>query len=284
MAKAAPATRSSWRGAAEFAGFPVNIALYPRVATRSGESFRMLAPSNHQPVTQAWLDTDGEIVERADTLRGIEVGKNEFVVLPDEALEQIQSAERTTVLEADAFAPVSTVPLEFASAIYEVLPDDKVAGADRSANVLWNGLWAAGLAYMTKITMRAGSSDQVLAIYATDQGLFAATLPFINDIREPRGEWTVDEKQGALFAQVVEANYEVAELDLAAFASEYRERRAQAVETVLAGGTVEVKAAPAPAAAVPDLMAALEAMSETPPPAKAKARKTAAARKDKVKA
>lgn len=279
--------RSSWTGAIDLGGFPVHIALYNRVRSTRGESFRMIAP-NGGGVSQQLVDSDGEPVERAACGRGVERG-GALIPLSQEALDTIGKAERSTTLEPGAFAPIDTVPLDLSTTSYAVVPDGKVAGADGPVMILWNGLLARGLAYITTITVRSGSRDGILAIYAKDDGLYAAAIPFEAEVNAtPEVEWTVDPKAREVFSAFVEAQYAsiTGPFDHTAFESEYATRREQVLDKVLSGAEVEAPAAPAPADSTPDLLANLEAAvaEASKPKGKAKAKPKAKAKGKRVKA
>jgi non-homologous end joining protein Ku len=210
---------ATWRGAIEFTGFPVNIALHNRVKSRSGESFKMLAP-NGQPVKQQYVDSDGNTIDYGECGRGIEVEKDKFKALSQEAIEQIKSGERSKLVEPLSFAPKHTLPLELAVASYAVTPDEKVDGSEKSCNVIWNGLRSTGLAYVTQVTVTAGSRDAILALWADDKGLWAAALPFGQELADtPVPAFTEDEQASQMFKLAVDKLYEVKPLDIDAYTS-----------------------------------------------------------------
>jgi non-homologous end joining protein Ku len=273
---------ATWRGAITFSGFPVNIALHTAVKSRSSESFRTLAPDG-LPIRTQMVDSSGEVVEREDTRKGVQTGKDQWTALTPEAVDAIDSGQKSTVVEADSYAPVDTLPRHLATAAYAVTADDKVAGAQKSVNVLWNGLRASRLAYMAQATLRNGGRDAILAIWATDDGLWAAALPFAGELHvAPDFGFTEDERAAALFQQVVERDADVVPtrpFEFPAWESEYRVRRQKAIDAVLAGEQVEAPTPVAESAAAPDLMAALAASLDSEPAAKPKARAKSGGRK-----
>src|SRR4051794_29907765 len=273
--------RAAWSGAISFAGFPVNVRLYNRVKSRAAESFKTLAPTDKAPVTQQLIDTAGAVVERADCLKGVELSKGQFKELPPAAVEMIGSAERSVEVEPEQFAPLASVPLELSLKGYKVTPDEKVPGADRPTGIIWNGLRATGRAYITQITMRAGSRDCILAIWADEHGLYANELPYkaeLNDV--PGWEPVVDEQAAATFEAFIDAQYadKAGDFDHDGYESRYRERRAEAVQAALNGETIEVPEVKQAEAAAPDLMTLMQASvgEAKKPKAKAKAKKAKA--------
>jgi len=277
--------RPTWSGALTFAGFPIHVRVYPTLASRSGESFKTLAPTDQRPIKQQYVDSSGAPVERADCLKGVETGKDTYAVLSPDAVEAIQSAERTDTLEALRFPLAETVPLHIHKATYRVVPDAKVAGSDGPFKILWNGLRKTGRAYVTKWVPRAGARDEIVVFVATEYGIDAHTLPFETDMSVDLPEWKPeeDEDAAAVFEQVVDTQYDTTAFAHHALTSDYAERRAAAVKAALNGEEIVVPAQAEAQAKVPDLMAAMQA-SLSGAGKKAPAKKPAAKKKATVKA
>lgn len=265
----------AWRGAIEFAGFPVNVALYSRVKKQRNESFRTIAPSG-QPMKQGGpVDSKtGKPYDPAESRKGVEVGKGQFAILTEDAIEAINSGVKTKVAVAAQFPPVSEIDLSLALDRFAVRPDDTVPGAERSVNTIWNGLRSTGRAYVSQISV-SGGMDSVLALWADDAGFWGALLPFTGELYPlPDFEFTADAKAEALFETVVGDDERlVDEFDHSAFTSEYKARRADAIAKAISGQKIEAAAPVEQKSTAPDLMAVLEAAaSGAKPKAKAKPR------------
>lgn len=252
--------RKSWSGAITFAGFPIHVATY-KLAASSPKSFKQLAPTDGLPIRQALMDTSGTEVDRASCGRGYEVQKGKIVPLSPEAIEMIQGAERTDVLDPECFAPANSVPLDRSSGHYRVVPDEKIPGSDGPFKILWNGLRATERALVTKWVPRSGAKDELVAFVATDEGIEAHTIPFAADLRTDAPTWTpeVDDQAAEVFEQVVDANYDTTDFDHEAFESDYQARRDEAIAAALDGKVVVAPEKAKATAAVPDLMAAMQA-------------------------
>lgn len=267
----------AWRGAIEFAGFPVNVALYSIVKPGKGAGFRQLSPAGN-PIQQQLVDSvTGEVVERANLQKGIEYTKGAYRVMSPDALAQIDNGVKTEVAKPMQFVPAASIDWTTAIDTYEVQADD-VPGAHQSTNVIWNGLKASGLAYVTQVSMR-GSLDRIMAIRADEWGLWAATLPYRDEFyANPPNGFMEDPDAASLFGQVVEQHYGdmTGEFDREAYASEYNARRDAAIASVLNGETVEAPEAPKPQDEAPDLMALMQAsLKAKKAPAKAKTKAAA---------
>lgn len=246
---------TAWRGAIEFAGWPINVVLYSRVKKQRNDSFRNLAPSG-QPVVQQMVDPhDGAVVR--DPRKGVSIGVDTFIVMPLEALEAVKSGVKTEVAKPRQFVPVDSLAWDLAIDRFAVRPDEKVPGSGQSTGIIWNGLRSTGLAYVTQVSL-TGGHDGILALYADDQGFWGALLPFEEELYPvPTHQFEVDEKAETLFAQVLEAQHEVEPFDHASYESEYRARREAIIDQVVAGETPVAPEQPKPEPI--DLMAALRA-------------------------
>lgn len=279
------AARTTWRGAIAFAGFPINVSAYAVTKSRSAESFKMLG-ADGLPVKQQLVDTAGQVVERASTQRGVEVSKGKFAVLPPEAIEAINEAEKSVSCEPAGFPVLDTVP-PLSKQAYRLTPDEKVPGSDQGYGILWNGLRASGRALIVDGWKATSSSrPTLLAIYADDEGLIANALPYAGELNDvPSADVQENEQAAAMFQQFLDTVYEDATgpFDLSAFTDTYAENRKEIVAKALAGEVIEAPQAPAGAASGPDLMAAMTAALEQSKGAKRKGAKKPAAKKAKAK-
>jgi non-homologous end joining protein Ku len=249
----------AWRGAIEFAGFPVNVALYSRVKKQRNESFRNLAPSG-QPVESRTFDpVTGEQFDKALIRKGVAVGKDEYAVMTPDALEQIKSGVKTSVAKPAQFVARTDLDLALAIDRYVVRPDDKVAGSESSVNIVWNGLRKTALAYVSQVSL-GGGHDAILALYVKDGEFRAALLPFAEELYDvPEHEFVENDDAADLFEQVLDQQHDVESFEHARFSSEYRARRKAAIDAVIAGEEPVAVDRPEPKPDVPDLMAVLKA-------------------------
>ncbi len=275
------AARSTWSGAISL-GPLVNIPvkLYA-VTDKSVPSFKNLCACHHQPVKAP--KTCGVTGDVIDTFaKGHEVSRGTFKVVPDAAVEKIAAQEKTTSLEPKLLTPVTGFPFDLSTAHYSLVAD---GGDPQGIQVIWNGLRHNGWVLISQLQARAGSRDQLVAIYAGDDGLFLNALPWHAALKDaPAIEPDANEQMGDVFAQYAEMNgIEVGSFDHAAFTSDYEERRNVAIQAALSGKDIAVDDAPEKAEPVPDLMAALTASLRAVDGGKAK-RKPAAKAPAKVAA
>ena len=264
---------AAWKGALDYRGFPVNVAFYAQKKSTRGAGFKIVGPDGQPPVNKSFMASKPKQTLTPDDMgKAVLVGKGRNAVLhtvSPEAVEQITSSEKTQVMEASSFAPLETIPLEHALMSYVVLPDPEVAGADRSAKLIWNGLRSTKLAYVAQATIASG--DAIVVVYATETELRAVTLPFVAEMY-PKGsyDWEVDQDMGNVFAESLGDAYVIAAFEHGNYASQYEARRQEIVQKVIDGNEVTVVEPAAKTASTPDLMSLLQASVGEAKPKKAK--------------
>ncbi|HEX6973348.1 MAG TPA: Ku protein [Vicinamibacterales bacterium] len=274
------AARATWTGAITFGGFPIHLRAYNVVKSRSAESFKNLCPCHQKPVVMPKTCAEtGDVVLTEDLLKGVEVARGDVRLLSEDAVEAIKDSEATRQLAIEQLPPRASVPLHLALGHYRLVPDDKVAGSEGPANILWNGLLGSDRALMTEWTLRAGTRNQLVAVHADEHGLNATTLPYVTDFNEvPEFAFTRDPEATAMFeAFSAQQGIDMDEFHHQQFVDAYGERRKAAVEAALAGKPIQVPEGAKAAPAVPDLMAAMSAALEgAKAPAKPKAKRAPA--------
>lgn len=279
---------SAWRGAVEFGGFPINVKFESRVRVTRAPSFKTLAKHDGLPPVSKKYAASDPAQEITETVKGVQLGKSEYAVIPSEAVEKIKNeVGKDVVIKPHQFVPKETIDLTLTYRSYKVRPDDKVPGAETSAQVLFNGLRVSGLAYVCRFSRRGGSMDAILAIFEHDGDLVAVEYPFVSELfGVTDSPYKVDDEQGAKFEAFLEAQYadQVGEeFDHGEYVSTFQQTREEAISAALAGETIEVPEVPEAEAEGPNLMAILEDGIKETGKAKAKAKPKRAAKKPAAK-
>lgn len=260
------AQSAAWRGAISLAGFNVSVAAFKTNVERYGGSgLRMLDPVHQQPVKQAYVDVEGKIVDRDQTLRGVEQAHEKWLPLSPEAREAFDKASRSVVVSVHSYAKVDSIDPSIAMERYTIVPDGKVPGAESSVQTLWNGLRASNRAAIVEDwSARAGSKPSTLIIYATDEGLTGIVVPFDEELPKNLPSFTpVPNKTAAeLFTKVILKGHKPVAFSLAEHPDRQGQRRQQAIDMTLAGSKGQVLSVAVQETPVQDLMAALAASLE----------------------
>ena len=250
--------RSMWKGAIQFGLVTIPVKMY--LATESkGVSFNMLHASCHGRIQmKTYCPTDDVYIERSDTVRGYEIGSDQYVVVTDDDLAAVP-LKTVRSIEIEQFVPVDEAAEEtrFVKQSYYLEPDPV---ARKAFYLLKSVLAERGLRAIGKIVLR--DREQLVALDPFASTMLLSTLYWPDEVRGteelklPEDEVDIKPAERVMAEQLVAAM--TAAFDPAAYHDEYREALLEIIEAKAAGAEIATQPE-APAAALGDLMAALEA-------------------------
>jgi DNA end-binding protein Ku len=174
------APRANWKGYLKLSLVSCPIALYPAASSSERVSFRRINRKTGHRLKQQNVDAEtGEVVERADTGRGYEVGKDQFIEVEDDELEQIQ-IESTHTIDIDRFVPAEELDKRYFDSPYYLAPTDQV-GQEAFA-VIRDAIRDKGMVALGRVVI--ARRERVVAIEALGKGLLATTLRYPYEVRE----------------------------------------------------------------------------------------------------
>jgi DNA end-binding protein Ku len=250
--------RSMWKGAIQFGLVTIPVKMY--LATESkGVSFNMLHSSCHSRIQmKTYCPVDDEYIERSDTVRGYDLGGDQYVVVTDEDLASVP-LKTVRSIEIEQFVPVDDASAEtrFIKQSYYLEPEPI---ARKAFYLLKQTLAEKGLRAIGKIVLR--DREQLVALDPFASTVLLSTLYWPDEIRN-MGELTLPEQdveikpaEKGMAEQLVAAM--TGEFNATAYHDQYREALLEIIEAK-AGGAQIAAPAPTPTTGVVDLMAALEA-------------------------
>ena len=250
--------RSMWKGAIQFGLVTIPVKMY--LATESkGVSFNLLhASCGGRIQMKTYCPTDDVYIERSQTVRGYEIAPDQYVVVTDQDLESVP-LKTVRAIEIEQFVPLATnaAATRFAKQAYYLEPEPI---ARKAFHMLKQVLAEKGLRAVAKIVLR--DREQLAVLDPFGSTLLVSTLYWPDEIRSvadlslDEGEVEIKPAEKALAEQLVAAM--TADFDPSAHKDGYREALLAIIEAKAAGAEIATPAA-APAAALGDLMAALEA-------------------------
>lgn len=240
---------------------------------------------------QFYCPTDDVIVERADTVKGYEYARGQYVVFTDEELKELE-AERTGSIEIMEFVPLASVDFVQVEKSYYLGPDK---GGDRAYRLLAESMREKQKVAVGRWAAR-GKEQLVLIRPYKKEGLILHQLYYANEVRN------FDEVPTGATFEFKDVERDLAEKLIDQLSSEqfepdkyhdaYAERVHTAVDQKVAGQEVTI-APEQPKAQIIDLFEALKrslkeappkplkkAAAEAEPAAKPKPPKKAAARRN----
>jgi DNA end-binding protein Ku len=247
-----------WKGAIQFGLVTIPVKLY--LATESkGVSFNMLhAACRGRIQMKTYCPTDGEMIERSDTVKGYEIAPDQYVVITDEDLASVP-LKTVRSIEIEQFVPVDAAAeaTRFVKQAYYVEPEPV---ARKAFFLLRQVLAKQGLRAVCKIVLR--DREQLAALDPFANTIMLSTLYWPDEVRSvadlaiPADDVEVKPAEMAMAEQLV--GMMTGEFDPKAYRDEYREALMGVIEAKAAGEEIAEPVA-APAARLTDLVAALEA-------------------------
>ena len=250
------APRANWKGWIKVDELTCGVALYTGASTSERVHFHTINRRTGNRVHREFVDSEtGKPVEKADQVKGYEVGEHRYVVLePEEVAAAVPESDKT--LRVEAFIACNDVDTVYVDRPYYVAPSDSTA--TETFVLLRDAMKEQGVAALARTVLFRRVRTLLIRPYG--QGLVASTMNFDYEVRAASGvfddipdlpiegemlelaEHIIDTKKGAFDPSRYEDRYEAAVAEL--------------VKAKMEGRKVEPKKA-AKQAKVVDLMDAL---------------------------
>jgi DNA end-binding protein Ku len=273
--------RSIWSGAISFGLVNVPIKLYSAVSKKTVR-FHQLHGTTGTRIQQRRVDpSTGEEVPYEDIVKGYEIGKERYVLITPDELESLDP-EKTRTIEIEDFVEEAEIDPLYYDHPYYLAPG---TGAEKAYRLLLEAMKEAGRVAIARVVIR--NKEQLVAIRPSGEVLTMSTMNFADEVVSPEvieeigaqdGEKATATKRELDMAQQLIDSL-TADFDPSKYHDTYRERVLELIERKAAGEEIAVAPEAPEPAAVPDLMAALEASlqeakgRERKPPRKAPAKK-----------
>ena len=223
-----PPARPFWKGYLKLSLVSCPIALFPASSSSERVSFRQINKKTGHRLKQQLVDSvTGEVVESQDKGRGYEIGKNEYMPVEDEELDNL-ALESTHTIDIEKFVPRSEIDERYLDSPYYLTPEDKV-GQDAFA-VIREAMRRKSMVGLGKVVI--SRRERIVMLEPFEQGLMATTLrygyeirdakPYFEDLPEMKlpdemiklAEHILDTKTGHFDPAEFEDRYEVAVVEM----------------------------------------------------------------------
>lgn len=246
---------------------PVN--LFSSAESKASISFNMLHKKCGTRLKQHYTcPKDNEVVTRADTVKGYEYAKDQYVVLTPEELKALEE-KSTGMIEVIEFVPLAKVDREYVDKVYYLGPDK---GGDRAYRLLAAALQDTGRAALGQYAARG--RQHLVLLRPLDGVLVMEQLHYADEVRPasevPVPEGEVKPAELALAKQLIEQTAND-EFEPAKYKDTVRDRVLETIQRKVEGQDITAADAPAPGGKIIDLMEALKASLESAPAAAAPA-------------
>jgi DNA end-binding protein Ku len=176
-------SRPFWKGYLKLSLVSCPIALFPASSSSERVSFRQINKKTGHRLKQQLVDSvTGEVVESQDKGRGYEIGKNEYMPVEDEELDNL-ALESTHTIDIEKFVPRSEIDERYLDSPYYLTPENKV-GQDAFA-VIREAMRRKGMVGLGKVVI--SRRERIVMLEPFEQGLMATTLRYGYEIRDAKG-------------------------------------------------------------------------------------------------
>jgi DNA end-binding protein Ku len=253
------AARSISTATISFGLVSVPVNLYSSAESKASVSFNMLHKKCNGRLKQQYICPvdNNEVVERADTVKGYEFAKGQYVVLSPEELKALEE-KATSTIDIIEFVPLSSVNREYLSKCYYLGPDK---GGDRAYRLLAAALKESGKAALGQYAARG--QQHLVLLRPQDGRLVMEQLHYADELRPtsevpvPDGE--VQEKELKLAMMLIDQTSNEA-FEPTKYKDTVRERVMELIQRKVEGHEITAEVAgPTGGDKIIDLMEALKA-------------------------
>jgi DNA end-binding protein Ku len=251
--------RAIWSGAISFGLVNVPIKLYSATSPKTVRFHQLHARDGVRIQQKRICPADGEEVPYDQLVKGFEIAPDRYVMIRQEELDALDP-RHTKTIDIEAFVQLSEIDPVYYDNAYHVAP---ATGGAKAYALLLSAMEQAGKVAIGRFVLR--TRQQICALRPADGVLVLSTMLFGDEVNAPErldeleglDELEANEREVAMAQQLIESL--TTPFDPSAYRDEYRERVLELIERKAAGEEIAVQPVAEEPAAVPDLMAALEA-------------------------
>jgi DNA end-binding protein Ku len=250
--------RSIWRGAISFGLVNVPVKLYSAVSKKNVQFNQLHEKDGSRIQMRRFCAEEDHEIPYEEIVKGYEISPGRYVVITPEELEALDP-KKTRTIDIEDFVDLDEIDPLFYDHPYYLAPD---TGAAKPYRLLLEALRQTNKVAIARVVIR--TKEYLTAIRPAGDVLTMETMLFSDELIDPDNlDELPDEDVRATEREVDMARQLIESLATAfepeKYRDEYRERVLDLIERKAAGQEVATTVEPEEPAAVPDLMAALEA-------------------------
>lgn len=251
--------RQIWKGVITFGMISIPVGLFAATESKDVSFNQLHRVCNSRIKQRRWCPTCEVDVEMADIVKGYEYAKDQYVIVADQEFESLPVPTKHTI-ELSAFVEAAEIDPVYHEKSYYIQPEET---GIKAYALLIRALESKGLSAVAKVAIR--TKERLCALRPKDGALMLDTLFFPDEVRldaQPRvPDVIVSDRELAMAQSLIDLLHEP--FDGSKYADGYRTALLSLIEAKVQNAeAVAAPAAPAPAANVTDLMAALRASVE----------------------
>lgn len=168
--------RALWTGSLSFGLVSIPIEIHTAVRDK-GPHFRLLRRTDKSRIRfQRVAETDGEVVEWDDIVKGFEVAKGQYIVLTPQDFEKA-ALKKDRVIDIQDFVQADAIDDRYFDKPYYLLP---AKGGDKAYALLREAIKESGRIGVAKFVLR--TKQRLAAIEAIGDALVLSTMRFRDEL------------------------------------------------------------------------------------------------------
>jgi DNA end-binding protein Ku len=250
--------RSIWRGAISFGLVNVPVKLYSAVSKKTVRFNQLHEKDNSRIQLKRFCADEEQEVPYEEIVKGYEISPGRYVVVTPEELDNLDP-KKTRTIDIEDFVDLDEIDPLFYEHPYYLAPD---TGAAKPYKLLLEALKETNKVAIARVVIR--TKEYLTAIRPAGDVLTMETMLFADELIDPSdldelpdADVKATKREVDMARQLIESL--ATGFEPAKYRDEYRERVLELIEQKASGQEIAVAAEPEEPAAVPDLMAALEA-------------------------
>jgi len=174
------APRPNWKGYLKLSLVSCAVALFPATTTSERVRFNIINRETGNRVRYDVLDAEtGEEVPKEDRVKGYKVGRDDYVLLEEEELDQV-ALESTHTIDIENFVARDEVDEIYLDETYYLVPTDEV-GTEAFA-VIREAMEAEGLVGLARVVLYR--RERLLMLEPRGEGIAGTLLRYRNEVRD----------------------------------------------------------------------------------------------------
>lgn len=235
----------------------VPVKLYSASETSQKISFNLVSKKYGTRLKQQYIAPEnGEVVPRAEMVKGYEFAKGKFVLFSPEELKALEEKANNSI-EISDFVPFEQVDRNYLDKVYYLGPDK---GGDRAYKLLSAALTKTGQSAVARYAARG--KQYLVLIRPMGEGLVMEQLHYADELKQfsevPLGDAEIKDAELALGVQLIE-QAKIDRFEPEKYRDDVRERMLDLIQKKIDGEDITQIVSEEPKGQIIDLMEALKA-------------------------
>jgi DNA end-binding protein Ku len=174
------ALKPTWEGHLRLSLVTCPVALYSATERGADVHFNLINPKTNNRIKMQSIDAGtGEVLERADLVKGFAIAKNKYVLLDKEELDAVK-LESTRIIDIEEFVDAATIDRIYWDEPYYLAPTGKT-GID-AFSVIRAAMTKQKKVALGRVVLH--TRERICALEPRDSGILLTTLRSHDEIRD----------------------------------------------------------------------------------------------------